>query len=109
MRTVACSLTRKDLKTQRERWARVCAEAGTDRVETEDGIRLVFANKPGVADEVSALVAVENECCNWAQWTVSREGDALFMDARSRSEGIAALHGMFIDRIPRQASSSDCC
>jgi hypothetical protein len=106
---VACTLTRKDLKTQHDRWVRVCAEAGTVRIETEDGLRIVFADKPGVADELRALVAVENECCSWAQWTVLRDGDLLFMDARSRSEGIAALHGMFIDEILGQASSIDCC
>jgi hypothetical protein len=99
---VACTLTEQDLKSQRERWIQVCADAGTARVETENGLRLVFADKPGVVEEVRALVAVENECCSWARWTVSRQGDTLFMDARSRSEGITALHGMFIDRIPAQ-------
>jgi hypothetical protein len=99
---VACTLTKEDLESQRERWIQVCAEAGTARVETEDGLRLVFADKPGVADELNALAAVENECCSWARWTVLRRGQTLFMEARSRREGIAALHGMFIDRIPAQ-------
>lgn len=95
-------LTANDLKTQRERWIRVCGEAGTGRVETEDGLRLVFANNPGVADELRALVAVENECCSWARWTVSVEGDAVLMDARSGGEGSAILREMFVDKIPAQ-------
>ena len=100
MRAIACTLTQKDLKSQRERWLRLCSAAGTRRIETDDGIRIVFANQPGVADELRALVAVENECCNWARWTVSLEGDSVLMDARSRREGVAILREMFVDKIP---------
>ena len=105
---IACTLTGTDLKTQRERWNRVCGEAGTRLIETEDGVRVVFANQPGVTDELRALVAVENECCSWARWTVSFEGDAGLMDARARGDGIAILHDMFIDGFPAQASTPDC-
>ncbi len=104
---IACTLTGTDLKTQRERWIRVCDKAGTDRIETEDGVRVVFANRPGVADELRALVAVENECCSWARWTVSLEGDAVLMDAGARGEGMAILRDMFVDRFPAQASPAD--
>ena len=104
---VACTLTNDDLKTQRERWVRLWREAGHHRVETEDGVRLVFARQPGVADELRSLVAVENECCSWARWTVSIDGDDVFMDARSRGEGTAVLRRMFADNIPAEVPSSD--
>ena len=104
---IACTLTENDLKTQRERWMSVCGEAGTGRIETEDGLRLVFVNQPGVADELRALVTVENECCSWAQWTVSLEGDTVLMDARSRGEGRAILWQMFLDKFPAHASTPD--
>jgi hypothetical protein len=104
---IACKLTENDLKTQRERWMSVCGDAGTGRIETEDGLRLVFANQPGVADELRELVAVENECCGWAQWTVSLEGDNVLMDARSRGEGPAILRQMFDDKFPAHASTTD--
>jgi len=104
---IACTLTEDDLKTQRERWIRVCGEAGAGRIETEDGLRLVFANQPGVADELRELVAVENECCSWAQWTVSLEGDTVLMDARSRGEGPAILRQMFDDKFPARASTPE--
>lgn len=98
---IACTLADKDLKAQRERWIRICREAGTGRIETEDGLRLVFENQPGVADELRALVAVENECCSWARWTVSREGDAVIVDARSRREGVAILTQVFSRSLAR--------
>jgi hypothetical protein len=40
-------------------------------------------------------VAVENECCSWAAWSVEREGDSLVMAARSHRPGVTTLHGMF--------------
>ena len=46
--------------------------------------------------ELQALIAVENDCCAWAAWTVEHDGDgALVMAARSQGEGVATLHGMF--------------
>jgi hypothetical protein len=104
--TVACTLTGLDLGSQRARWIALGARAGTGRIEIEEGLRLVFADEPGVEDELRALTAVENECCSWATWTVSRSGTSLFMDARSHGDGVAALHGMFVDAVK---PASDCC
>jgi hypothetical protein len=55
----------------------------------------VFANEPGVEDELRRLVAVENECCRWAVWEVSPQGETIVMSARSSGEGVTTLHGMF--------------
>jgi hypothetical protein len=56
---------------------------------------------PTVAVELQALVAVENECCSWATWSVEERADgALVMAARSEGEGVVALHGMFTTAIP---------
>jgi hypothetical protein len=93
---VACTLSDTNLKTQRERWTVLLESFGTGRVETADGVRLTFTDHPAVAAELEALVAVENDCCSWAAWSVERdEGGALAMAARSRGEGVAVLHGMF--------------
>lgn len=92
---VACTLTDRDLKTQRERWLALVENFGLGRAETNDGIRLRFRYHPAVEDELRALVAVENECCAWAAWAVARDGDALVMAARSQDEGVVTLHTMF--------------
>ena len=54
-----------------------------------------------------ALVAVENECCSWAAWSVERDNGLLVMAARSKGDGIAALHGMFTAAIPRDAAAAE--
>src|SRR5262245_17092614 len=98
---VACTLIDTDLKTQRERWITLGESFGLGRFETDDGLRLTFRDHPAVEAELRALVAVENECCSWAAWSVERAGDgALVMAARSEGEGVAALHGMFTSAAP---------
>ena len=69
---VACTLSDTDLKTQRERWIDVSANFGIGREQTSDGLRLTFKDHPAVEQELRALVAVENDCCSWASWSVER-------------------------------------
>jgi hypothetical protein len=97
---VACTLSDTDLKTQRERWINAGTNFGVAREQTADGLRLVFKDHPAIEQELRALVAVENECCSWAAWSVEREEGGLVMAARSKGEGIATLHGMFKEAMP---------
>jgi hypothetical protein len=94
---VACTLSDTDLKTQRERWLTLGENFGLERKETDDGLRISFRYHPAVRDELDALVAVENDCCSWAAWSVERERDALVMAARSNGVGVETLHGMFTE------------
>lgn len=97
---VACTLTDTDRKTQRERWINLGANFGLRREKTSDGLRLTFADHPAVEGELRALVAVENDCCSWAAWSVERDSGVLVMAARSQDEGITTLHGMFTEAMP---------
>jgi hypothetical protein len=92
---VACTLSDTDLKTQRERWLALGDNFGLGRLETEDGLRLTFRYHPGIREELDSLVAVENDCCSWAAWSVEQEGETLVMAARSEGTGVETLHGMF--------------
>jgi hypothetical protein len=86
-----------DLARQSSRWNVLRARAGLERVETETGLRLYFAREAGVEDELRALVAIERECCRWADWAVDPEDERLVMCVCSTGEGVVALHGMFSD------------
>lgn len=94
---VACTLTDTDLKSQRQRWLALGENFGLGRRETEDGLRLSFRYHPAIREELESLVAVENECCSWAAWSVEREGDTLVMAACSKDTGVQTLHGMFTE------------
>jgi hypothetical protein len=92
---VACTLSDTNLKTQRERWLALGENFGLGREETSDGLRLSFRYHPKIKEELDALVAVENECCSWAAWSVERDGEKLVIAARSQETGVTTLHGMF--------------
>jgi hypothetical protein len=95
---VACTLNDTDLKTQQQRWLNLGRNFGIARTTTDDGLRLTFRYHPQVEQELRALVAVENDCCAWAAWSVERDGNRdVAMAARSQGEGVATLHTMFTD------------
>ncbi len=95
MTTIACTLTSADLAAQGGRWERLAARAMTGRAEAADGLRIAFRPEPGAEEELRALVAVENECCSWAEWMVEVEEGQIVLAVRATGEGVAALHGMF--------------
>jgi len=97
---VACTLTAAGLAEQGGRWERLAARALTERAQTEHGLRLSFRPEPGAEEELRRLVAVENECCRWAEWTVQTRAGQIVLDVRSTGEGIAALHSMFTSLHP---------
>ena len=92
---IACTLTGADHKTQRERWIALRERFGLARAEVADGLHLSFEDRPEVDAELRALIAVENDCCAWADWTVERADGTLVMAARSTGDGVATLHTMF--------------
>jgi MerR family transcriptional regulator, copper efflux regulator len=92
---VACTLTSAGLAAQAARWERLIAGSMTERTQTSDGLRMSFRPEPGVEEELRRLVAVENECCPWAAWTMETNAGATVLDVRSIGPGIAALHDMF--------------
>jgi hypothetical protein len=92
---VACTLTPADLAAQAGRWHQLMARAMTERAETADGLRMSFRREPGTEEELRRLVAVESECCAWADWSVDTSAGNLMLEVRSAGEGIATLHGMF--------------
>ncbi len=92
---VACMLSAGDLAAQAARWLELRSAAEVSRVETEDGLSLVFQDTLAVETELRELVAVENDCCSWASWNILRADGALVMHAGSTEHGVEALHGMF--------------
>jgi hypothetical protein len=92
---IACTLTSADLAAQGGRWERLAAWAMTERAETVDGLRIVFRPEAGAEEELRALVAVENECCSWADWAVEADDVQIVLHVRATPEGAAVLHGMF--------------
>jgi hypothetical protein len=92
---IACDLTSGDLADQRERWQRLGEQALAGREQTADGLRIAFRAGDGVEAELRALVAVETECCAWADWRVEPGPEQVVLDVRATGDGVPALHNMF--------------
>ncbi len=97
---VACTLGSAELGTQLERWRALYGDAGHGRIVADDGLSVRFRRDPVVEDQLRALAAVEIECCTWATWTVEVLDDELILSIRSSGDGIAVIHGWFLDEEP---------
>ena len=65
------------------------------QLTTPDGKRLAFRADEGVLDELVELVAVENEFCSWATWSVEELEGEIVLHVRSTGHGVEAVHGLF--------------
>jgi hypothetical protein len=94
---IACTLGSDELGRPVERWKVLYADAGIARAATDEGVRVRFRRDPRVERELRELVAVEVECCAWAAWTVEA-GDELVLEIGSTGDGVAVIHGWFLDQ-----------
>ena len=92
---VACSLDSAGFATQAERWTALRERSELRQVDTPTGKSIFFRADDGVERELRELVAVENECCAWAAWTVDPTPGEVAMHVISSGEGVTTLHGMF--------------
>jgi len=93
---VACTLGTGDRAQRAARWEALTARALQEASRTERGLRLVFGADPGVEDELRSLVALERECCAFAQWSVSAAGRRLTLEVGGDSEeAVAAAQALF--------------
>lgn len=92
---IACTLELAELSAQAKRWTDLRHRAEIAQVHTPRGKRIRFRAGEGVAEELEELVAVEQECCAWATWSVERIDGKVVLDVASSGDGIASLHEMF--------------
>ena len=97
---VACTLGSTKLRGQVGRWRELYARSGTDRTETDYGLRVGFRRDPSVERELRDLVAVEIECCAWADWKVRADARELTLEISSSGHGIPVIHSSFLAEAP---------
>ena len=95
MREIACSLEGADRGSRRDRWSRLRAVSEIDAVPTRGGIRMRFTPEAGVEQELEQLLALERDCCAFADWAIRREGGTLVVEVASDEAGADVLREMF--------------
>jgi hypothetical protein len=94
---ISCTLSSRDLtaRGRRWRWLRDRA-AGQVAVGTiPGGVRLRFPVGTGTEQELRELAALERECCSFADWVVTVDGDSTCLDVTSDGNAVAAIQSMF--------------
>ncbi|HXS65867.1 MAG TPA: hypothetical protein VN767_23695 [Streptosporangiaceae bacterium] len=92
---VACSLDASDLTSRMNRWNALTDQAKPVVTRTNTGLRVAFSKKPGIADELAELAALERDCCAFASWTVRQDLDTVVLDiSASSAEGVAVVQDM---------------
>jgi hypothetical protein len=94
---IACALDDGEGDAQVKRWMRLGRAARLERVETREGLRIRFRAKPGVEEELLALVAIESNCCSWARWEVCHADGDLMLKVSSTAEGAAMAATLLAD------------
>ena len=89
---VACSLTTSQLADRVAAWNDSLGYM-MSRSETPDGVRLVFQDRPGLAERLATLAQLEHECCPWMELSVSEAPPTLTVAAAGA--GIEAARRMF--------------
>jgi hypothetical protein len=63
--------------------------------ETERGVRLSYSATPGVEEKLRELVALEEECCAFADWRVEPRGAQVILEVTAPEDSVDALQTMF--------------
>jgi hypothetical protein len=83
---IACTLSWADRKTRAARWHELTRSPAFEISETANGLRLNVAAE--AESELRALAALERECCAFADWTVSVDGDVAVLEVTAEGDAI---------------------
>ena len=85
-----CTLTQEERGTRGKRWQ---ALVKADVADISNGLRLAF---PASAEaELRELARLETDCCAFASWDVTRDGERVILDVTAEGEAVAAVQSMF--------------
>lgn len=92
---IACSLDAQNAQQRRHEWQLLIDEALRDQVLTPTGVLLVFAGTSAVGRRLEELVDLERQCCAFAKWTITPEGNELVLRVDGEGESASAIRELF--------------
>lgn len=92
---VACSLGTRSMKSRSDQWRDLLTPNLGEIASIPGGVRFTLRGSSAVAAELNRLIALENACCAWINWSVVR-GQSLQVDATAEQEaGVVLLRNWF--------------
>jgi hypothetical protein len=92
---ISCALSWRELTARGRRWRRLRDRAGVEVVTIPAGLRLRFDADPGTERELRELADLERECCSFANWVVTVEGESIWLEVTSDADAVAAIRSTF--------------
>lgn len=92
---IACTLVGGEQVERRRRWEELCRRSLMQMIRTVDGVELHFSNTPVAEAELRSLVVLERDCCSFARWVLSQEGDQLVLQVSGAPGAEAAVQALF--------------
>ena len=92
---IACSLSSADLAQRTQELAALRREALVGRTRIPGGVRLAFADTPGIAARIRAAIAAEAECCPFLTLRLDHDGDRLVLDVTGPQDAMPIIEEMF--------------
>ena len=68
---IACSLESADFSQRQREWREVLTGKIVDSVRTESGVRLLLRQSPDTLEALRELIAQEQHCCPWINWSLT--------------------------------------
>lgn len=98
---IACSLEGSEQAKRLQEIAGLCERALLGTEETRGGLKLCFADGPGVREELEELIEFESRCCSFLGFELRPAQEALLLEVTGPQEArplIRAMFGLGVER-----------
>jgi hypothetical protein len=92
---IACSLSGGDQIERLREISDLCGRALLDSQETKEGLRLCFAARPGIHEELLRLIDAESQCCSFLRFELSSSGEGLVLEVNGPDQARPLIREMF--------------
>ena len=83
---IACSLDATDLSSRQRVWRELLVGSLIERTPIPGGVRMRFANDSDIRTTIERLIALEQDCCAWIEWSFHESRTALTLEGTNETE-----------------------
>lgn len=92
---IACSLSGRDQAKRLREISDLCGRALLDTKEIAAGLRLRFAARPGIQEDLAELIEIESRCCSFLEFELRVLEEGLVLDVTGPDDARPVIWRMF--------------